>query len=1355
VDSSPLETFSVRLSNPKIGAVADGRLLGIRTNSVYQIEDSDAYGVLSFNQSFLEADENSGSVNVAVVRRNGIAGTVSVNYTVTPADPLSPGRDYVPTGGTLTFLPGESSKTFTITLLDDDESDGNKALVLGLSGAVNATLGSPNPVTLTLVDNESFNVPAGELDTAFRSDTHTDGPIYALGLQAEGKLMIAGEFTEVDNVTRTRLARLMDDGALDPSFDPGSGPNGVVRTLLVQPDSKLLFGGAFNQYNGTNRGNVARVNSDGTIDAFFNIGSGANNPVYALALQPDDRIVVGGAFSTFNGIVRPAIARLNTNGTIDLSFSTGGGPDNTVYAVAIQSDGKILIGGEFTAVNGTPRPHLARLNRNGSLDATFSPVGIDGAVRSILVQPDRKIVIGGSFRHAGGLPRNYLARFNQDSSLDTAFLDVPQVGADEAVFALVQQVDGKLLVAGDFRTFNGVTRNRLTRLREDGTTDPTINFGNGANSFVSALVIQPDRKIIFSGGFTTYDDRPRPYIARIHGGAISGSGGLEFISREFLVHENETNAVVTVRRRFGTTGAVAVNYRTLDATALAGVHYQATAGTATFAEGETRFSFLVPIIDNSVVNGDHFLGLELIDSTFVGGATNGPQPIANLVILDDEGSLGFAIANFDVGENVASGLAPIVVIRTGGTNLPATVNFATSDGTATAGADYFSTNGTITFLPGETSKAFHVRIINDTIPELNETVLLSLSNPSGSNALGIANATLLIRENDFAAGQFVLSSSTYQVTESSTNVVVTVLRTNGTTGVVSVRYRTVDNTAFAGSDYLAVNNVLAFADGESAKDINIPIIDDLLFELPESFDVRIGEPTGGASLGSLTNATVNIIDDDTSQIIPAGATLLSESLTNNNIIDPNETVTMRFQLRNVGSGNTVNLIGTLLPGNGVNSPSGPQIYGVLEASGAPVGRDFTFTASGNAGDRLVATLLLTDAGLTNGSAAFAFTIGGVASRNFGDTNQITILDNSPASPYPASVNVRNMGGTITKVSVTVSNLSHGFPADIDMMLVSPAGEKAVLMSDAGGTSANPNPLSNVTITFDSTAATVLPATARITPGSYRPANYAGLGTADAFPPPAPAMPYTNTDLSIFIGATPNGIWSLYVVDDNTLDVGSIKGWSVTIQTSDPVVPTAAAALADVGIVVASSSTAPVMAGANVVHSIQVRNTGPGDATSVGLVQQMPAGLSFVAASTSAGTWRQVGKTFIWNVGTLPSGGNASLTLAAQALSPGTHSTSIEVAANQMDPNTANNSATITTRVLGVPSLTMTRVNNLLQLTWPTDSGFKLQVADRIGLNPAGWSDVPINPSVQNGQNVVVVGIADGQVAGRFYRLRSP
>ena len=210
-----------------------------------------------------------------------------------------------------------------------------------------------------------------------------------------------------------------------------------------------------------------------------------------------------------------------------------------------------------------------------------------------------------------------------------------------------------------------------------------------------------------------------------------------------------------------------------------------------------------------------------------------------------------------MGENVASLYATVSVRRFGGTNQPATVSFATANGSATAGADYLATNGVLTFLPGETVKTFNVRILNDTIVEQNETVVLNLSNPNGSNVLSIATGTLLILEDDIAFGQFVFASSTYTVAENGTNAVLTILRTNGYTGVASVRYRTVDNTASGGLDYSPTNNTLAFADGETAKTIEVAIIDDLLVEASETLGVILSNPTGGATLGSLSNATVN------------------------------------------------------------------------------------------------------------------------------------------------------------------------------------------------------------------------------------------------------------------------------------------------------------------------------------------------------------------------------------------------------------------------------------------------------------------------------------------------------------------
>ncbi len=1349
--SSRFETIGLRLLNPRVGTVSNPGLLGVRTNATLVIEDSDAYGTLAFSQSFYQADENGGAATVTIVRKNGLAGNVSADISLLPVDPLSPGVDYVPTGGTISFLPGESSKPFTIQLLDDAEPDGNKDLVLTLSNPVNASLGLPNPVTLTLIDNESFNLPAGELDTSFSTNAQANGPVYSIALQPDGRVLMAGDFTEVNHVLRTGVARLGNDGLLDPSFNPGAGPNGSVRVLSLQPDGKMLVGGFFSQFNGTNRNAIVRLNPDGTVDSAFNPGAGANNPIYAIALQPNDKILVGGAFNTFNSITRPGIVRLNTNGIVDPNFNTGSGANSTVYAVALQSDGKVIIGGDFTVFNGQPRTRLARLNPNGSLDASFDPnASLDSTVRAILVQPDGRILVGGTFTSADGVPRNYLARFNVNGSLDTGFLADPLPGADNSVYALAQQVDGRILVAGDFRRFNDVTRNRLTRLNPDGTTDPTINFGNGTDSFVATLAVQPDRKILIGGGFSSYDDKPRLHIARLHGGSIAGAGALEFAAAEFLAQENQTNAMITVRRRYGTTGTAGVDFRTVDGTALAGVNYEATSGTLTFVQGETRQSFLVPILNNSVTNEDLRLSLELLDNTFTGGATNGPQPVARLVILDDEGSISFAADSYSVGENVASGVAPILLLRHGGTNNPVTVDFRTADGTASAFSDYFPTNGTITFLPGETSKLFHVRIVNDTNIEPNETVQLTLSNPSRSNVLGIATATLVIADNDFASGQFVFSQASYSAAENATNVFLTILRTNGTTGVASVRYRTVDNTTTAGADYVGTNVILTFADGEGAKTIAVSILDDLLVESSEFFNVQLSNPTGGAIIGAPSSATVTILDDDISLIIPAGSSLISESISPpNNIIDPNETVTLALGLRNIGSGDTSNLVATLLAGNGVTLPSAPQTYGVLLANGPALAQQFSFKAVGNVGDRLVATLLLTDGPFTNGSATFAFTLGGQASRSFGNTNRITINDNAPASPYPSTINVANMGGTVTKVSVTISNLTHTFPADLDLLLVAPGGEKVMLMSDAGGTAAQPHPVNNVTITFDASAANPIPATNQITSGTYQPANYAGLGTADSFPPPGPALPYTNSALTVLNGTLPNGNWSLFVVDDTSGDAGSIGGWSLSIQTSDPVSSAPALSVADLSMV-AQANPSIATVGANLTCVIAVTNHGPATATSVALLDNLPAGVTFVSASASVGTWKIVGGTLTWSVGSLHSGAGATITVASTPTTVGTLANTLLVSANEIDPNFADNSATMWTSVVTAPALSVVRQNNNLQVSWPADSGLKLQFTD--SLRPASWTDLGVTPQVRSGQNVLTVAIGGNT---RYYRLRSP
>jgi subtilisin-like proprotein convertase family protein len=283
------------------------------------------------------------------------------------------------------------------------------------------------------------------------------------------------------------------------------------------------------------------------------------------------------------------------------------------------------------------------------------------------------------------------------------------------------------------------------------------------------------------------------------------------------------------------------------------------------------------------------------------------------------------------------------------------------------------------------------------------------------------------------------------------------------------------------------------------------------------------------------------------------ATLVSETCSvNNNAPDPGETVTMNFPLQNTGTGPTTNLVATLLPGGGVTNPSAPQNYGALSpVAPTPVSRPFTFTAAGACGGTIVATLQLQDGATNLGTVTFNITIGGInATPNvFTNPAGVTILDSprvsgiAPGSPYPSTIAVAGLVGTVSKVTVTITNFAHVFPNDTDMLLVGPGGQKLLLSSDVGGTAA----VTNRTFTLDDAAATTIPA--GMANGTYRPTN---SGTGDTFPAPAPAGPHADPQLlSVFNGQNPNGVWSLYVVDDANTDAGSIGSWSLNITTQAP------------------------------------------------------------------------------------------------------------------------------------------------------------------------------------------------------------
>jgi len=166
-------------------------------------------------------------------------------------------------------------------------------------------------------------------------------------------VLLGGNFTTIAGVSRNRIARLNSDGSLDTGFNPGTGANNNVWALAVQFDGKVLVGGEFTTMDGVSRNRIVRLNSDGSLDTGFNPGTGANGIVLALAQQPNGKVLIGGAFTTIAGVSRNYIARLNADGSLDTTFESSSGPNLQVNTMALQSDGKVLVSRRSTACRGT------------------------------------------------------------------------------------------------------------------------------------------------------------------------------------------------------------------------------------------------------------------------------------------------------------------------------------------------------------------------------------------------------------------------------------------------------------------------------------------------------------------------------------------------------------------------------------------------------------------------------------------------------------------------------------------------------------------------------------------------------------------------------------------------------------------------------------------------------------------------------------------------------------------------------------------------------------------------------------------------------------------------------------------
>ena len=451
----------------------------------------------------------------AVITDITTPSSVTGELTITSGSlPLSAGGLISGTNTTIDNQKGSPYGTFQMFLQQGD------ALI---DTYVNNTLYSSERYSSGIVEVQTPIITSGDSLTMAVSDPQFD--CYNIGAwggdipeqikqQSDGKMIYVGYYTSYSGVSANRIIRLNTDFSIDDTFVYGTGFNAEANAVAIQPDGKILVGGNFTQYNGTARNRIVRLNTDGSLDTTFAIGTGFNASVWSIVVQPDNKILVGGDFTQYSGSSRSKLVRLNSTGSIDTTFANPSTINNTLYQIALQSDNKVLIGGIFSTVSGVTCGGIARLTTGGTIDNTFQlsgfTTGSGQGVFGLAVDPSGKIICGGSFTTYSGVSRGGdIARLNTDGTYDTTFNVGSGITGSTRFVIDVIPTNGKYFVTGVFDNFNGSSVGSLMRLNSDGSLDTTFNTGTGvgydSGAYSAPGYIQSDGNYNMAGVFSDYD----------------------------------------------------------------------------------------------------------------------------------------------------------------------------------------------------------------------------------------------------------------------------------------------------------------------------------------------------------------------------------------------------------------------------------------------------------------------------------------------------------------------------------------------------------------------------------------------------------------------------------------------------------------------------------------------------------------------------------------------------------------------------------------------------------------------------------------------------------------------------------
>ena len=472
------------------------------------------FGVLLFSSTSppMRADEGPRITTHPLSRTNLIGTTATYLVEATGTSPLDH-QWYFFDGSVFEgrALPGATNATLTLTNVQRTNTGQYWVTVSNAAGSVRS-----EEARLTVVPTVTG---PGSLDLGYGARLSGMGTVHALAKDAQGRIVIGGYFTNLNGVARTNLARLLPDGAVDPAFAPNIPLDwGTVQSIAVEPDGQIVIGGLFDRVNGEARKHLARLNPDGSLDDGFPGPVALFADVWAVGLQSDGKVLAAGDPRTGTNWV----VRFHADGSADPTFQVEAVGSNPIRELAVLPDDRILVAGGFRMINGVGRLGVARLTRDGAVDASFDAgtgLGWDPVILAAALEDAGQLLVGGYLRDTGGGAYKGLARLNVDGSVDRTMGWVVADGGPIEEIAI--QPDGKAVIGGSFWAVNGHQRYGVARLHQNGTVDENFDPGLGLWGFdgfsLGAIVIQEDGKPVIGGEFSAVDGVPCNNIARLHG----------------------------------------------------------------------------------------------------------------------------------------------------------------------------------------------------------------------------------------------------------------------------------------------------------------------------------------------------------------------------------------------------------------------------------------------------------------------------------------------------------------------------------------------------------------------------------------------------------------------------------------------------------------------------------------------------------------------------------------------------------------------------------------------------------------------------------------------------------------------